>query len=166
MARRPERNFFEQLRRNLPKCGHRVDLARVENTATTGYPDVNYCISGVEGHTELKAWERVRLTGRFTVPKLREDQAAWLFRRSHLGGRAYLLARVNKDVVLIDGRLVPALFDKKQHLDWEKGKTIATVWLEAPVQWEALAEALMAPPASDTEIAFKLSLFRERAPTG
>lgn len=162
MARRPERNFFEQLKRNLPKCGHRLDLQRVENTASNGTPDVNYCIGGDEGWTELKAWERVRLSGRLTIPKLREEQAAWLARRASIGGRSYLLCRINKDVALFDGRLVPALFDKTKQVDWDDGKKIATVWLEAPVAWDQLVEALRAAPCSQSVIEYRLTYFKER----
>lgn len=162
MARRPERNFFEQLKRNLPRVGQRVDLQRVENTAGTGTPDLNYCVGGVEGWTELKAWERVRLSGRFTVPKLREDQAAWLSRRARAGGRAYLLCRVNRDVALFDGRLAPALFDKGLQLDWERAREAASAWLDHPVDWSRLADALMLPPASNEEIDQRLALFRGR----
>lgn len=162
MARRPERNFFEQIRRNLPKAAPRVDLGRVENVANTGWPDVNYCIDGVEGNAELKAWERIRLTGRFTVPKLRPEQSAWLARRAGLGGRAYLLCRINKDVALFDGRVVPALFDKELHADWQDGAKIATLWLEHPVDWAKLGQALIAVPVSSEEIASRLALFRKR----
>lgn len=165
MARRPERNFFEQLKRNLPKAGFKLDLQRVENTAGTGTPDVNYCIGGEDGWAELKAWERVRLSGRFTVPKLREDQAAWLTRRATVGGRAWLLCRINKDVALFDGRLVPALFDKTLHLDWKDGSQIATAWLQHPVDWELLAVALRRAPPSDEFIRKSLELFKPRPGT-
>lgn len=162
MAKRPERNFFEQIRRNLPKAAPRVDLGRVENVASTGWPDVNYCIDGVEGNAELKAWERIRLTGRFTVPKLRPEQGAWLARRSLLGGRAYLLCRINKDVALFDGRLVPHLYDKELHADWASGYDLANVWLKHPVDWSQLGQALIIDPLSADEIAKRLTLFRKR----
>lgn len=162
MTKRPERNFFEQLRRNLPKYGYKLDLQRIENTASNGTPDVNYCIGGVEGWAELKAWERIRLTGRFTVPKLREEQGAWLTKRASVGGRAYLLCRINKDVALFDGRLVPHLFNKDLHADWVFGKALATVWLEHPVDWGELINALRAPIATDSEIEAKQCLFRAR----
>ena len=162
MVKRPERNFFEQWRRNMPKTGMVHDLQRIENVTCNGVPDVNYCINGQEGWTELKAWERVRLTGRFTVPKLREEQAAWLARRATLGGRAYLMCRINKDVVVLDGRLAPALFDKTLHLDWSDGEKIATAWLKAPVDWKKLGEVLAAPLAPIEEITAKLSMFRSR----
>lgn len=160
MARRPERNFIEQLKRNLPKQGTRIAIQRIENTATVGTPDINFCVGGIESWAEAKAWERVRLSGRFTVPKLREEQAAWLYARASLGSRAYLLCRVNKDVVLIDGRLVPHLYDKSKHLEWEDAKKIATVWLQHPVNWKLLVDALAAPPAKSVD--HLLCLFKPR----
>ena len=162
MARRPERNFFEQLKRNLPKCGVLIDLQRVENTAVVGTPDVNYCIAGAEGWAELKAWERVRLSGRFTVPKLREDQAIWLSRRGRVGGRCYLLCRINKDVVLIDGRLVNALFDKGLQLDWKHAHLAVNLWLKPPIDWKKLLDALSEPPISQAEVERRLALFGPR----
>lgn len=162
MARRPERNFFEQLRRNLPKLGIPLHLQRVENTATVGTPDVNYCLAGTEGWVELKAWERVRFTGRFTVPKLRPEQAAWLAARCAAGGRAYLLARINRDVVLIDGRYTPLLYDKELHLDWQHGRTIAACWVEMPTNWKTLADALQAPPVPNEVIQANRKLFTKR----
>jgi hypothetical protein len=163
LARRPERNFFEQLRRNLPKCGFPLHLQRVENTATVGTPDLNYCVAGTEGWLELKAWERVRFTGRFTVPKLRPEQAAWLAARCAAGGRAYLLARINKDVVLIDGRFVPLLYDKELHLPWEHGRTIAACWLEPPTDWRILIHKLRLDPAPQERIDELKKLFTTRA---
>lgn len=157
---RPERNFIEQLKRNLPKQGFKMALQRIENTASVGTPDINFCIEGVESWAEAKAWERVRFTGRFTIPKLREEQAIWLYSRASLGSRAYLLCRINKDVVLIDGRLVPSLFDKTLQLDWDDAKKVATAWLPHPVNWKALAEALKAPPAKD--VSKSLELFKPR----
>lgn len=162
MVRRPERNFFEQLRRNLPKVGLPLHLQRVENTAGVGTPDVNYCVGGIDGWLELKAWERARFSGRFTIPKLRPDQAAWLTARCRAGGRAYLLCRINKDVVLIDGRLASALFDKDLHLDWGLGRLIATAWLDHPVDWRSLATALMSPPIGQGMIDLRLNLFKQR----
>lgn len=159
MTRRPERNFYEQLKRNLPKCGWPLDLVRVENTAGVGHPDVNYCVAGAEGHVELKAWERVRLTGRLTIPKLREDQAVWLNRRASVGGRAYLLCRINRDVVLFDGRLVPSFFNKQLHLDWQLGVDVATAWLRPPIDWGQLASKLAAEPLNELMIKQLRSLF-------
>lgn len=162
MARRPERNFYEQLRRNLPKTELRLDLVRVENTAGTGTPDVNYCIEGIEGWAELKAWERVRLSGRFTIPALREDQTAWLSRRGRVGGRAHLLCKINKDVVLFDGRLTPAFFNKGLHLAWEDGEKVALGWFKHPVSWDDLARALCRPPATEAQILYNLTFFKDR----
>lgn len=162
MARRPERNFFEQLKRNLPKVGVPLHLQRIENTAGVGTPDVNYCLAGREGWAELKAWERIRFTGRFTVPKFRAEQAAWLYARSSAGGRAYLVCRINRDVALFDGRLAPALFDKELHLDWAHGASIAHAWLKPPIDWKQLAHALMTEPDHPDAVQVALGLFRRR----
>lgn len=163
MARRPERNFFEQLRRNLAKSyGAPIDLQRIENTTCNGVPDLNYCISGCDGWAELKAWERIRLSGRFTIPKLREEQAAWLGKRAGMGGRAYLLCRINKDVVLIDGRIVPYLFNKELHLDWADGEKVATIWCKHPINWENLAIAMRGAPMTDTWVKYAISHFKPR----
>lgn len=162
MARRPERNFFEQFKRNVAKTGYLQHVQRVENVACVGHPDVNYCFVGVEGNLEFKAFERVRLTGRFTVPKLRLEQTAWLTARGNVGGRAYLLSRINQDVVLIDGRLTPALFDKTLHLDWVDGEKIATVWLRPPIDWARLVRTLIDVPVNDRTITERLGLFRVR----
>lgn len=164
MARHPERNFFEQIKRNVHKCGYATDLLRVENVAHVGTPDVNYCIGGVEGWVELKAWERVRLSGRFTVPKLREEQATWLLRRAHVGGRAYLLCRINRDVALFDGRLAPLLFDKELKLEWADAERIASTWLKPPIDWEALVAQLRRPPAEQLAIEYRSGLFKPRRP--
>ena len=161
--KRPERNFREQLKRNLIKLGRKLHIQPIENTATVGTPDLNICVEpGIESWNELKAWERIRLTGRFTVPKLREEQALWLSRRASLGSRSYLLCRINKDVVLIDGRFTPALFDKSLSLEWSDAEKIATVWLKYPVRWGDLLDALCSIPMSDTAIEAKLKLFKAR----
>ena len=162
MVRRPERNFYQQIARNLPKvAGGPFHLLRVENVALVGTPDVNYCIRGHEGWAELKAWQRVRFSGRFTVPKFRPEQAAWLAKRASVGGRAYLLVKINNGIALFDGRLAPALFDKNLHLEWADAPRVANLWSD-PIDWGSLATALSAPIIYDLDVQRRLSLFRSR----
>ena len=84
--------------------GHWV---RVENRVQRGTPDVNYCVSGVEGWLELKSVDNwpirggVLLIKHFTI-----QQRLWLRERCLAGGRAALLLRIEKpkkQYLLFDG---------------------------------------------------------------
>jgi hypothetical protein len=133
---RPERNFYQQLKRNVEIPGRH--LQRIETSVTAGVPDLNYCFSGDEGWAELKAWEIVKTAGDrpFVVPKLRPEQAAWLYRRRLSGGRAFLLFRINEDVVLIDGVHAPSIMARSY--SWNRAREVAECWLTRPLRWELL----------------------------
>lgn len=105
---------------------------------TAGVPDLNYCFNGSEGWAELKAWEIVNTTGGkpFVVPKLRPEQAAWLYRRRVAGGSAHLLLRINEDIVLIDGSHAPSIMAR--HYSWDRARSVAACWLTRPINWELL----------------------------
>jgi len=76
---RAETSLRRWLIRNVP--GH---WQAVESTATSsGIPDVNFAIGGVEGWLELKVCT-VR-KGRVSRIKLRKEQYAWITRRRIVG---------------------------------------------------------------------------------
>jgi len=84
-----------------------LDPHRIENAVALGMPDVNY----LYGWIELKhkhEWPKrddtpLRLT-HFTP-----EQKTWLYRRHHLGGRAFLLLRVKNEFLLFDGKMARAV---------------------------------------------------------
>jgi len=151
MRAHPERNFYQQLKRNLERPG--VHLQRVETTTSFGVPDVNYCIRGAEGWLELKAWEVTQRPrdSRFIVPKLRPDQVSWLVRRRRARGRAFLCCRINQDVLLFDGLVTPYFLHTDSPPTWGDVQTLHSAWLTPPVDWQRLEAVLVAPAATQKE---------------
>jgi hypothetical protein len=96
-----EQGFWKKLCRKLP----RGDYSRIESAVTPGFPDVSYCVDGVEGMLELKY--RAEAPKRSTTPVfpdnkgLRPQQVAWMCKRLRHGGRVFLAAGLGKDVYLI-----------------------------------------------------------------
>lgn len=70
----------------------RADYLRIETTTTNGVPDINICLEGPEVWVESKVCEGPVL--------LRKEQFAWGIRRSHCGGKVFLLAFRNSDRVI------------------------------------------------------------------
>jgi hypothetical protein len=96
-----EASLYESLRPRLQALG--LDPHRVENVLARGTPDINY--SG--GWIELKHVPRwpVYATTPVRIPSLvdRPEQAAWLTRRWLAGGPAWLLVRVDRQLLLVSG---------------------------------------------------------------
>lgn len=78
-----------------------LDPVSVETPLDDGIPDVNY----TGGWLELKQIPRwpARPATPVRVPHFRREQRIWLRRRCRAGGRAYVLLRVSRDWLLIDG---------------------------------------------------------------
>ena len=79
----------------------------IESGSTArGVPDSNYLgEGGVEGWIEYKA---ARGAG-MAVGSLKPEQAAWLHRRSRLGGRSWLAVRREDELWLVPGALAPVV---------------------------------------------------------
>jgi hypothetical protein len=82
-----------------------VDATRIESVAGTGVPDVNWCAGPRrEGWLELKVARGNRVA-------LRQEQAAWLYRRARKGGSAHVLVYDPRDrlYAVYDGTRAPLL---------------------------------------------------------
>lgn len=105
-----ESNFWGRVCDHLKPYG---ELERIENLVGSGTPDVNYCLRGREGWIELKwlpRWPK-RESTIVRFPKLKLTQVLWLERRRRAEGRAFLLAQVERDVLLLDGRDARLVYD-------------------------------------------------------
>jgi len=72
-----ESALWKHMKKNIGHLGH---FSRVESHETSsGIPDVDYCIRGVEGHIELKF-------ARGKIPKIRGTQVRWFRDRAKQGG--------------------------------------------------------------------------------
>lgn len=96
-----EHSFWKKLQRHLP----RGDYSRIESAVTPGFPDVSYCVDGVEGMLELKyRSEAPKRDSTSVFPDgkgLRPQQVAWMCKRLRHGGRVFMAAGVGKATYLI-----------------------------------------------------------------
>lgn len=109
-----------------------------------GVPDLNYCLSGVDGWVELKVLVRKTRTGKFRLTKLTPEQCAWLARRAAEGGRAFILVQLNQDLLLFPGTAGPAL---RAGVSWSHLRRLTLLWLTPPLDWSSLRSALREPPS-------------------
>lgn len=70
-------------------------MTRIENSATSGTPDVEGIFKRVQFWIELKVSVRPKQGGAVDVKHLRSKQAQWLHNRWLAGGNAWILLRVD-----------------------------------------------------------------------
>lgn len=77
--------------------GHKLDIQRIENCATSGHPDVEGCLDGDQFWIELKSCMRPVRPDTPIRPKKRESQEIWHGRRARAGCRiAWILVQVGE----------------------------------------------------------------------
>ena len=90
--------------------GKPCHLQRVENSLARGVLDVEGCINGVAFWLELKAGPApARDTSLVQCEPLKDRQREFIRRRLDVGGRAWVLYRVGRDVYLIHGMSAAAI---------------------------------------------------------
>lgn len=135
-----EANLWQNIRTNI---GHRGHFSRIEFNSTGGYPDLSYCIKGIEGHAELKYIDRAPV--RMTTPVftddhgLRPSQIAWIHTRIKHGGRVMIVAQVGDIVFVVPGTEYRR-FNQLTYFQLSK----AALWYAAP-EWDGLLKALTRP---------------------
>jgi hypothetical protein len=83
MSRGPEANFWNTIRKNLPKNCY---AWRVENRVTAGMPDVYAIWEGLPIWLELKVIKA-------NAVSLSPQQVAWHTAHSHVGGLSFILVK-------------------------------------------------------------------------
>ena len=132
-----ERALWRRVREGLKRRGH---LVRVENAVEDGTPDVNYCIDGVEGWIELKhARVPARVSTNVRYQRYTREQADWGVTRRAVGGLAFVLVQVGREVFLFDARLGPALREGRV-LGWYGGAALA--WWRGSIDFRELERLL------------------------
>lgn len=80
-----EADLWRAMDKGMGELGH---FSRVESHETSsGIPDVDYCIRGIENHVELKFGKNKR-------PKIRGTQTRWFRHRVKAGGHPYLFTHI------------------------------------------------------------------------
>jgi hypothetical protein len=107
---------------HLKKCGHRVDLKRIENSVGSGHPDVEGCIEGTQIWLELKSCPRPKKPSTPIRPKVRPSQNIWLQERARAGCRqCFVLMQVGdgaaSSLYLIPGHLYPRIIAVETDLE-------------------------------------------------
>ncbi len=92
-----EKKFWQALKRLLPD----VHWQRIETTTGCGIPDVNGCYKAGEFWLELKV-----LKGKHSLSfqsSLKPLQSAWLFKRWLAGGRCFIAACYEDEILVWNG---------------------------------------------------------------
>ena len=92
-----EKELSKMLMAKMKTFGHFV---RVENMTGVGHPDVNYCLSGVEGHVENKWRSRwpAKPEDVVTLDHFTPQQRIWIRSRCAAKGRVFVLLEVEHPV--------------------------------------------------------------------
>ena len=86
-----EKQLWKWLRSNALPRGH---YSRIESETSAGFPDINYCIQGIEGNLELKVSRSPNGEYPFKRGGLRRTQISWMEDRTERRGRVTLLVQV------------------------------------------------------------------------
>lgn len=105
-----EKEFRRMVVRIIEEAGGHISMVESPETSP-GIPDLNWCLRGREGWTELK----VSKAGE--SPDIRPAQRAWIRRRVVVGGNVSLLLYNNVDqaIITLQGE---SLEDVKTLKDW------------------------------------------------
>jgi hypothetical protein len=77
--------------------GHKLDMQRIENCATSGHPDIEGCLDGGQFWIELKSCMRPVRSDTPIRPKTRISQGIWHEKRAKAGCRiAWILIQVGE----------------------------------------------------------------------
>ena len=99
-----EKNTYNLFKKGIEGKAVRID--RIENVRVDGMPDVNVCVEGIESWVEIKSpKEPVRInTPLFgSNHKLSQAQLNWFMRQAQAGGKAFILIRSDKRMLLVKG---------------------------------------------------------------
>lgn len=114
-----EKTFWATiLRPKLSPYGH---LERIESETRLGIPDVNYCLVGREGWWETKylpSWPRPNSIVRFRHFTI--EQLQWALTRHRAGGRAGLMARIDRDYLFFDPPAMEAIYNGVKRPELER----------------------------------------------
>lgn len=116
-----ESALWQQVKNGLEDVD--THLCRLENSAGSGVPDVNACSHGVEVWLELKMFHGNDL-------HFRNSQRAWISRRLAVGGRVFIVAR--KDDQLLIYRAASMLAAPFTQHPPEK-KSFHVKWADLPI---------------------------------
>jgi len=124
-----ERRLQKYLLDNVDGTGHWKFVESKE--VSPGFPDINFCVNGVEGWVELKHGTDKK------PPTLRPTQCAWFRRRVGVKGNCWLLlaVAVGRDnyFYLLHGKDVPALVKANGIEDWTKNNI---AWWHNKIDWK------------------------------
>jgi len=103
---KPETRLWGAVREKLKLPADRLD--RIENSVSSGQPDVNGCLAGEDVWIELKAptepkRKETPLMSFGNNHRLLLTQQNWMKRQQQAGGIAFILLRTDKRLLLIDG---------------------------------------------------------------
>jgi hypothetical protein len=137
-----ESALWQQVKNGLEDAD--THLSRIENTAGTGISDVSACAHGVEVWLELKMFHGNDL-------HFRNSQRAWISRRLAVGGRVFIVARKdNQLLVYRAASVLAALFT--QHPPEKKSFHVKQVDLPTPLyscrkpfKWAEVRQAIFGP---------------------
>lgn len=107
---------------------------------TAGFPDLDFCVKGVEGNIELKYGSDKK------PPTLRPTQCAWFRRRAGVGGNCWLLLGWEIDdgncFYLIPGKKVPFLVGARTRERWTENAAVS--WA-GQIRWNEFIDVITRP---------------------
>jgi len=117
-------------------------LVRIENRSLPGVPDVNGCYNGIEFWLELKVIKGNSL-------QLSKFQKAWIYERTRVGGKVFVLARP------LSGSVIK-VFEGSNAIQGPESR-FPVLWIHDPGDWLKFYRLLGPAGDADPEIPFPLS---------
>jgi hypothetical protein len=125
-------HIYKPMRKALPG----VDWLRIENLVGEGMADINGCLKGVE------AWIETKIVNGNQI-RFQPFQPAWLINRLAHGGRAFVLARKDDELMLWGGlalnNLLRLVEERGDKLVVDHRLVLPSLALLKPFNWSALS---------------------------
>lgn len=131
-----EANLWKEMKKNVGHMGH---FSRIESHDTSsGFPDVNFCVLGVEGNIELKFEDDEK-----KIPEIRPSQIRWMNKRDKAGGNIWFLVHWANRYMLIRGCYGKFIYNKNNLSLWINYS--AKVWHVKRMNWNEMMDLILAP---------------------
>ncbi len=133
--------FVKEIITGIVGVQYDTHISSVESHLTAaGIPDLDFCISGLEGHIEVK------FSSNKLAPKIRSTQVRWFKKRVRAGGTPWVFAKLmvnsNWHYCLFNGAVIDNLAKTTKSANWVYFADKTWTGIMTKPNWSELVQTL------------------------